>query len=174
MNTECEKHVSRHALILRCTHGCRGRSWVNTTHCVESTSQELSFRRSFVRNSFGRRVSPSHITSRPRSIALSRARAAVWLEQTTNCGFVPDDALFATAVLQLRPSVCTRIHCLFQHLTEWNVRPEECGALLTVRRWGNKILTSASDGAVCNHRAIQSLHIDCNPRTPTTLAAGAM
>lgn len=95
----------------------------------------------------------------------------MWLEQTTNCGFVPDDAPFATAVLQLCPSVCTRLHCLFQHLTVWNVRPEECRALVTVRRWGNEILTSASDGAVCNHRAIQSSHTDCTPRTPTTLAA---
>lgn len=52
-----------------------------------------------------------------------------------------------------------------------SIELEECGALLIVRRWGNKILTSVSDGAKRNHRAIQSSHIDCTPRTATTLAA---
>lgn len=117
------------------------------------------------------RVSTSHITSRPRTVALSRARAAARLKQTKDCRFVPHCAPFATVVLQLCPLVCTRMHHLFQHLTASSVRLEECGALLIVRRWGNKILTSVSDGAKRNHRAIQSSHIDCTPRTATTLAA---
>lgn len=127
---------------------------------------------SFVRNSFGRRVSPSHITSRPRSVTLSRARAAVWLEQTTNCGFICQTTHHSPLLSSSCVLLCAHGYTVsFNPWNVWNVRPEECGALLTVRRWGNETLTSASDGAVCNHRAIQSSHIDCTPRTPTTLAA---